>query len=77
MTILMSWDITLERAMVERAAVSNLHDQLDGSCALGRKMGFQPAPRSGITWFEVYVLNWENTHMVAMPTSRRHQAGIR
>ena len=35
MAVPMSWDITLERATVERATESNLYDQLEGCWHIG------------------------------------------
>ena len=41
--------ITSERATVEWTVESNLDAQLQGSCALGRDMGFQPGPHANIS----------------------------
>jgi hypothetical protein len=39
---------------------SNLYAQLQGSCTLGRNMGFQPGPHTSITQFENTDTNREN-----------------
>ena len=45
-------DITLGRPTVEWTVESNLYAQLQGSCTLGRSMGFQPGPHVNIAQFE-------------------------
>jgi hypothetical protein len=52
--------ITLEGATVEWTVESNLYAQLQGSCTLGRDMGFQPGPHANMAQFENTDANREN-----------------
>ena len=57
---------------MERAVESNLCNQLQGTCTLGRQIGFQPGPCVSITQFENIVTNREIIRMDVIPTGRRH-----
>ena len=46
-------DITLGQATAEWTVESNLYAQLQGSCTLGRDMGFQPGFHTNIAQFEI------------------------
>jgi hypothetical protein len=46
-------DITLGQATAEWTVESNLYAQLQGSCTLGRDMGFQPGSHTNIAQFEI------------------------
>ena len=45
---------------MEWTVESNLYVQLQGSCTLGRSMGFQPGPHANIAQFENTDTNREN-----------------
>jgi len=70
-------DITLEQATVEWNVKSNLYAQLQGSCTLGRNMGFQPRPHANIAQFENTNTAGKTFEMGAVPASGRHQTAIR
>lgn len=53
-------DITLGQATAEWTVESNLYAQLQGSCTLGRDMGFQPGSHTNIAQFENTAINRED-----------------
>ena len=65
--------IMLEQATVE----SNLYAQLQGSCTLGRNMGFQPGPHANIAQVENTDTNRENDRNGHRSGERSAQMAIR
>ena len=63
-------DITLGRATVEWTMESNLYAQLQGSCTLGREMGFQPSLHPNIALFENTDTTRQNAQNARHPNER-------